>query len=50
MRLTQYEINSIKKAFKDIFESGDIYLLLDNETIASKIGLSIERIEKLRIE
>ncbi|SFV71048.1 hypothetical protein MNB_SM-5-298 [hydrothermal vent metagenome] len=26
MRLTQYEINSIKKAFKEIFESGDVYL------------------------
>jgi len=26
MRLTEYEINSIKKAFKEIFESGNIYL------------------------
>ena len=26
MRLTQYEINSIKKAFQETFESGDVYL------------------------
>ena len=50
MRLTQYEINSIKKAFKEIFESGDIYLFgsrVDDTKRGGDIDLFIDLTYKL---
>jgi len=50
MRLTEYEINSIKKAFKETFESGDIYLFgsrVDDTKRGGDIDLFIDLIYKL---
>jgi len=50
MRLTEYEINSIKKAFKETFESGDIYLFgsrVDDTKRGGDIDLFIDLTYKL---
>lgn len=53
MRLSEYEINAIKKTFKEIFKKGDIYLFgsrLDDNARGGDIDLYIKDCDKDKVK